>query len=79
MKLHEEKDRTGKELEDFTVALQGVDELRNVAKTMSRQLTKMKEEQHMDKHVTETRKTLYKYARDSFKFTEVLKRMKVAN
>ena len=44
MKLHEEKDRTGKELEDFTVALQGVDELRNVAKTMSRQLTKMKEE-----------------------------------
>ena len=29
----------------------------------------------MDKHVTETRKTLYKYARDSFKFTEVLKRI----
>ena len=36
IKLHEEKDRTRKELEYFAVALQGVHELRNTAETMSR-------------------------------------------
>ena len=79
MKLHEEKERAGKELEAFAVALQGVDELRIAAENMSRELTKMKEEQHMDKQVTETRKTMDEYARDDFKITEVLKRMEVAN
>jgi len=79
MKLHEEKERAGKELEAFAVALQGVDELRIAAENMSRELTKMKEEQHMDKQVTGTRKTMDEYAQDDFKFTEVLKRMEVAN
>ena len=52
-------------LEAFAVALQEVDELRNAAENVSMELTKIKEEQHMDKHITKTRKTLDEYVRDS--------------